>query len=83
MRCNTLVEELFYALRTLSNNELEHVQSHQHAKRVGVVDKPQACRTENARFIALVSLFEQFEARTNQFFTDIYRLVVFTARTDA
>ena len=36
-----------------------------------------------AQFIALVSLFEQFEGCTNQFFTDIYRLVVLTARTDA
>ena len=35
--------ELFYDLTTLSNTELEHAQSHQHAKRVGVVDKPQAC----------------------------------------
>ena len=45
-----------------------------------MVDKPQACRTENARFVALVSLFEQFEGRINQFFTDIYRLVLLTAR---
>ena len=50
---------------------------------MGVVDKPQACCTENVRFVTLVSLFEQFETRTNQFFTDIYRLVVLTARTDA
>ena len=51
---------------------------------VGVVDKPQACRTENARFVELaVSPFEQFKGRTNQFFTDIYRLVVLTARMDA
>ena len=35
--------ELFYDLTTLSNTELEHAQSHQHAKTVGVVDKPQAC----------------------------------------
>ena len=62
---------------------LEHAQSHLHTKRVGVVDKPQACRTENARFVALVSRFEKFEARINQFFTDIYRLAVLTARTDA
>ena len=71
-----------YNLTTLFNTELKHVQLHQHTKRVGVVDKPQACRTENARFIALVSLFEQFEARTNQFFTGIYRLVVLTVLTD-
>ena len=51
--------------------------------KVGVVDKPQACSTENAQFVALVSLFEQFEARTNQFFIDIYRLDVLIARTDA
>ena len=75
--------KLFYDLTTLFNTELEHAQLHQHTKRVGVVDKPQAYRTENARFVALVSLFEQFEARTNQFFTDIYRLVVLTTRTDA
>ena len=51
----------------------------QSANTVGVVDKPQACLTETARFVALVSLFEQFEAR---FFTDIYQLlVVLTART--
>ena len=31
----------------------------------------------------LVSLFEQFEAHTHQFFTDIYRLVALTACTDA
>ena len=78
---------LFYDLTTLSNTELEHAQLHQHnimhANGVGVVDKPQACRTENARFVALVSLFEQFELRINQFFTDIYRLVVLIACTDA
>ena len=34
----------------------------------------------NARFVALVSFFEEFEACTNQFFTDIYQLVVLTAR---
>ena len=54
-----------------------------YAKRVGVVDKPQACWIENAWFVAFVSLFEQFKAGTNQFFTDIYQLVVLTARTDA
>ena len=54
-----------------------------YAKGVGVVDKPQACRIENARFVALVSLFEQFEARINQFITDTYRLVVLTARINA
>ena len=48
-----------------------------------MVDKPQACRTENARFVALVSLCEQLEAHTDQFITDIYRLAVLTARTDA
>ena len=26
---------------------------------VGVISKPQACRTENARFVALVSHFQQ------------------------
>ena len=30
---------------------------------------------------ALISLFEQFEARINQFFTDIYRLIVLIARS--
>ena len=75
---------MFCDLTTLSNTELEHVQSHQHMPIVGVVDKPQACRTENARFVELaVSPFEQFKGRTNQFFTDIYRLVVLTARMDA
>ena len=54
-----------------------------YAKGAGVIDKPQACRTENARFVPLVSLFEKFEACINQFFTDIYRLAVLTARTDA
>ena len=32
-----------------------------------MVDKPQACCTENARFVALESLFEHIEARKNQF----------------
>ena len=50
---------------------------------MGVVDKPQACQTENARFVALVSVFEKFEAHISQFFTDICRLVVLTARTYA
>ena len=55
---------------------LEHAQSHLHTKRVGVVDKPQACRTENARFVALVSRFEKFEARINKFFTDIIIIII-------
>ena len=55
-----------------------------HASRVGVVSKPQACITENPRFLALViSYFQQFEAYRNQFFADIYRFVVLTALTDA
>ena len=45
--CSVVVQhfaaELFYYLTTLFNTVLEHAQSHQHAKRVGVVDKPQAC----------------------------------------
>ena len=77
--------KLLYDLMTLFNAELEHAQSHQHMPicRVGVVDKPQACWRENTRFVALVSHFEQFEVRRNQFFTDIYGLVVLTACTDA
>ena len=54
-----------------------------YAKGVGVIDKPQACRTDNARFIALVSLFEQVDARINQFITDTYRLAVLTACMNA
>ena len=75
---------MFHDLTTLSNTELEHAQSRiSYAKVVGVVDKPQACRTENARFVALVSLFEQFEACINQFITDTYRLAVLTACINA
>ena len=55
--------QTFHDVTTLSNTVLEHAQSHPH-KRVGVVDKPQACLTENARFVAQVSLFEKFEVRT-------------------
>ena len=62
--------------------ELEHVRWHQHMPvdriGVGVLNKPQACRTENARFIALVSHFQQFEVCS---FTSMYRLVVLTAHT--
>ena len=50
---------------------------------VSAAGKPQACRTENARFVALVSHVQQFEAHRNQFFADIYQFVVVTARTDA
>ena len=52
-----------------------------HASGVGVVDKPQVCWTENAWFLALVSYFQQFEAHRNQFFNDIYWLIVLLART--
>ena len=37
---------------------------------------------KNARFVALVSLFEQFEAHI-KFFTNIYQLIMLIARTDA
>ena len=50
---------------------------------VGAVGKPQTCWTENARFVALVSHVQQFEAHRNQFFTDIYGFVVVSVRTDA
>ena len=45
---------LFYDLTTFFNTELEHAQLHQHTKRVGAVNKPQACRTENARTICIM-----------------------------
>ena len=48
---------------------------------VDAVGKPQACSTVNARFVALVSHDQQFKAHRNQFFTDIYQFVVFTACT--
>ena len=47
-------------------------------KHVGAVGKPQACRTENARFVALVSHVQQFKTYRNHFFTDIYRFIVLT-----
>ena len=43
---------------------------------VGVAGEPQAYRTENAQFVALVSHVQQFEAYRDQFFTDIYQFVV-------
>ena len=42
-----------------------------------------ATEYEYARFVALVSYVQQFEAYRNQFYTDIYRFVVLTTRTDA
>ena len=54
-----------------------------YAKGVGVIDKPHTGRTENARFVALVSLFEQLEAHIKQFITNTYRLAVLTACMNA
>ena len=42
---------------------------------MGAVDKSQAYWIENARFVVLVSLFEQFEALINQFFYQQYLLI--------
>ena len=50
---------------------------------VGVVSKPQACYTKNARFVVLVSHIKQFEAHRSQFFADIYQFMVVTACIDA
>ena len=74
-----------YVLTTLTYIELEHVQWSciSIANQVGAVDKLQACWTENALFVALVSLVQQFKAYRKQLFTDIYQFGVFTACTDA
>ena len=70
---------LLYALHdlaTLTYIEVEHAQSSHITHGVGAVGKPQACWTENAWFVAPVSHVQPFETHGNQFFTDIYRLVV-------
>ena len=50
---------------------------------VGAVGKPQACWTQDAQFLVLVSHVQQFEEHRNQFFTDIYRFIMLTTCTDA
>ena len=67
-------------LATLTCIEVEHAQSSHISTRSGCGGKSQA---ENARFEALVSDVQQFQAHRNQFFADIYQFVIVTARTDA